>query len=82
MDWASLAQQWIKMKETTPVMPHGSQGRTTTNESNLIGPCQSIIDTQNPSHLSAQNKTHGDHSVNSSITGLLSAICRYIKDCC
>lgn len=74
MDWASLAQQWIKMKETAPVMPPGLQGRTTTNESKLIGAYQPIIDPQNPSHLSTQNKTLGEHSVPSSITGQLPAI--------
>lgn len=73
VDWASLAQQWIKMKETAPVMPHGSQGRT-TNESKLIGAYQPIIDPQNSSHLSTQNKTLGNHSVPSSITGQVLAI--------
>ncbi|VVC26022.1 Hypothetical protein CINCED_3A017699 [Cinara cedri] len=69
VDWASLAQQWIKMKETTPVIPLASHGRTATNETNLIGTCQLTIDSQNSSHLSAQNKTLADHSVASSISG-------------
>lgn len=61
VDWASLAQQWIKMKETTPVMPPGQQIRPPTCEPNLLGPNQNL-GSQNTSNVSTSNKTISDHN--------------------
>lgn len=69
MDWASLAQQWIKMKETTSTMPPGQQGKSTTCEPNLLRPSQPIIDQQIPSNVTASNKALNDHNVAGPITG-------------
>lgn len=69
MDWASLAQQWIKMKETTSTMPPGQQGGSTTSEANLLRPSHPIIDQQIPSNVTASNKTFTDHNVANPITG-------------
>lgn len=58
VDWASLAQQWIKMKETPPTMPPGQQVRIPTSEP------------QNPSNIAAAatNKTFSDHNITSPVT--------------
>lgn len=56
------------MKETTPGVTPGQQGRSTTGESNLHGPSQST-DSQNTSNVTAPNKAPGDHSVTGPIIG-------------
>lgn len=53
MDWASLAQQWIKMKETTPVVQPGQQIKPAACESNIP----------------ASSKTLGGHNVSGPVTG-------------
>jgi len=68
VDWANLAQQWIKMKETTPAMPPGQLGRLTTCEPSVHGPNHSI-DAQNLSNVTGPNITHGDHNVPIPFTG-------------
>lgn len=56
------------MKETTPVMPSGQQGRPKA-ESNLLGPSQLKIDTQTPPNMIAPIKSFSDHTVASPISG-------------
>lgn len=68
VDWASLAQQWIQMKETTPGVTPGQQGRPTTCEPNLLGPSQTT-DSQNTLNVTTPNKAPGDHSVTGPIIG-------------
>lgn len=68
VDWASLAQQWIKMKETTPAMPSGQQGRPKP-EPTLLGPSQLKIDTQTPPNMITPIKAFSDHTVASPIAG-------------
>jgi hypothetical protein len=61
VDWASLAQQWIKMKETPPPMLHGQQDRILTSEHTL--PSQHV-EPQNPSNAAAgTNITLNDHTI-------------------
>lgn len=69
VDWASLAQQWIKMKEIPPPMPPGQQVRIPTSEHTLPG---QHVDPQNPSNIAAiaTNKTFSDHNIASSVTRL------------
>lgn len=71
VDWASLAQQWIKMKETTTVMPPGQpvgqQVRPTTCEPTLLRPSQPI-DPQG-SNVKPPNKAIGDHNNAGLVTG-------------
>lgn len=69
MDWASLAQQWIKMKETPPTIPLGQQVRILNSEHTL--PVQHI-EPQNPSNIAATatNKTFSDHNIASPVTRL------------
>lgn len=62
VDWANLAQQWIKMKETTPTIPSGQQGRSTTFEPNLLASNQSI-DAQNTTNVVPLKNKLGDHNV-------------------
>uniref|UniRef100_A0A2S2NHY1 Arginine/serine-rich protein PNISR n=1 Tax=Schizaphis graminum TaxID=13262 RepID=A0A2S2NHY1_SCHGA len=65
VDWASLAQQWIKMKETPPPMPHGQQDRIPTSEHTL--PSQHV-EPQNPSNAAAgSNITLNDHTIASPV---------------
>ncbi|CAI6356006.1 unnamed protein product [Macrosiphum euphorbiae] len=67
VDWASLAQQWIKMKETPPSMPPGQQVRIPTSEHTLPG---QHVEPQNPSNVAAiaTNKTFSDHNIASPVT--------------
>ncbi|XP_022179004.1 arginine/serine-rich protein PNISR-like isoform X2 [Myzus persicae] len=68
VDWASLAQQWIKMKETPPTMPPGQQVRIPTSEHTL--PSLHVLP-QNPSNVAAAaatNKTFSDHNIASPVT--------------
>lgn len=68
VDWASLAQQWIKMKETSPAMPPGQQVRNPISERNLPRP-NLHVEPLNPSNtVAATNKTLGDHNTASSVT--------------
>lgn len=69
VDWASLAQQWIKMKEIPPPMPPGQQVRIPTSEHTLPG---QHVEPQNPSNIAAvaTNKTFSDHNIASSVTRL------------
>jgi len=66
VDWASLAQQWIKMKETPPPMPPGQQDRISNSEHALPG---QRIKPQNPSNMTAgTNTTLYDHIIASPVT--------------
>ena len=77
VDWASLAQQWIKMKETPPPMPSGQVRIPSSSEHTLPG---HQIEPQNPSNASAAPaapaapaaatiKTFSDHNIASPVTG-------------
>lgn len=68
MDWASLAQQWIKMKETTPVIPPGQQVRPTSYEPNALG-CNQSVNPQNPTNIMTPNKTLGDRNISGPVLG-------------
>jgi len=60
VDWASLAQQWIKMKETSSTM---SPGKVWIPEQSLLKLNQNI-EPQNPSNAAAvKNKMLVDHIV-------------------
>jgi len=63
VDWASLAQQWIKMKETTP----GQQVRPSTvtcEPSNLLAVSTGqSVDPKSMSNITVPNKTHNDHNI-------------------
>ncbi|KAL5238102.1 hypothetical protein ACI65C_005512 [Semiaphis heraclei] len=66
VDWASLAQQWIKMKETPPAMLPGQQVRIQTSEHTLPG---QHVEPQNPSNIvAATNTTFNDHNIASPVT--------------
>jgi len=66
VDWASLAQQWIKMKETPPAMPPGQQVRIPTSEHTVPG---QHVEPQNPSNpVAATNKTLRNHNIANSVT--------------
>lgn len=69
MDWASLAQQWIKMKETSPAMSPGQQVKIPPpSEHNLVKFGQHV-ELQNPSQVvPVANKTLGDHNIASPVT--------------
>lgn len=71
VDWASLAQQWIKMKETTSTMPPGppvgQQVRPTPREPTLLRPSQPL-DPQGSS-VKPPNKALGDHNTAGLVTG-------------
>lgn len=71
MDWASLAQQWIKMKEATPAMspgqPVGQQIRPTTCEPTLLRTNQPID--HQVSNVKPPNKALGDHNNTGLVTG-------------
>jgi len=69
VDWASLAQQWIKMKEATP----GHQVRPSTvscESSNLLAASSGqSVDLKNLSNATVPNKTLGRHSNTGPIAG-------------
>ncbi|XP_060837651.1 arginine/serine-rich protein PNISR-like isoform X2 [Rhopalosiphum padi] len=61
VDWANLAQQWIKMKETSPAMAPGQQVKMPPFEHNLVKLGQHI-EPQNPSNIaSVTNKMLGNN---------------------
>lgn len=69
VDWASLAQQWIKMKETTT----GHQVRPSTascESSNLLAASSGqSVDYKNLSNATVPNKTIGRHNITGPIAG-------------
>lgn len=66
MDWASLAQQWIKMKETPPPMLPGQQDRISNSEYALPG---QRIEPQNLLNMTAvMNTTLNDHIIATPVT--------------
>lgn len=71
MDWASLAQQWIKMKETSPaILSPGQQVKMPLSEQSLHKVGQHIdVVPQNPSNVAAvTNKMFSDHNIASPVT--------------
>jgi hypothetical protein len=68
VDWASLAQQWIKMKETTSTIPQGQQNRPTTCEPNVIRPNQPV-DPQNPINVTPPNKALDNRPIPGPVIG-------------
>lgn len=59
VDWASLAQQWIKMKETSPVISPGTPGISFLK----LGQHVDIVP-QNPSNLApVTNEMLSDHNI-------------------
>uniref|UniRef100_A0A2H8TJN6 Arginine/serine-rich protein PNISR n=1 Tax=Melanaphis sacchari TaxID=742174 RepID=A0A2H8TJN6_9HEMI len=68
VDWASLAQQWIKMKETSPAISPGQQVKIPTSEHNLVKLGQ-YVEPRNPSNVApVTNKMLGDHNIVSPVT--------------
>ncbi|CAI6367635.1 unnamed protein product [Macrosiphum euphorbiae] len=71
VDWASLAQQWIKMKETSPaILSPGQQVKMPLSEQSLHKVGQHIdVVPQNPSNVAAvTNKMFSDHNIASPVT--------------
>lgn len=73
MDWASLAQQWIKMKETTSGTPPAQQVKPSTvtcESSNLLAASSDqCVDPKNFSNATAANKALNDINVPRPIAG-------------
>ncbi|XP_027848977.2 arginine/serine-rich protein PNISR-like isoform X2 [Aphis gossypii] len=68
VDWASLAQQWIKMKETSPAMSPGQQVKIPPSEHNLVKFGQHV-ELQNPSQVApVTNKMLGDQNIVNPVT--------------
>jgi len=67
VDWASLAQQWIKMKETSPIISPGQQVKIPLSEHSLLKLGQHVdVVPQNSSNVAAvSNKMLGDHNITS-----------------
>jgi len=67
VDWASLAQQWIKMKEIPPPLPPGQQVRILNSEHTMPG---QLVEHQNPSNIAAvaTNNTFSGHNIASPVT--------------
>ncbi|XP_022182294.1 arginine/serine-rich protein PNISR-like isoform X2 [Myzus persicae] len=65
VDWASLAQQWIQMKETSPVISPGQQVKIPLSGHSLLKHGQHVdVSTQNPSNLAAvTNKMLSDYNI-------------------
>ncbi|XP_025191187.1 arginine/serine-rich protein PNISR-like [Melanaphis sacchari] len=61
VDWASLAQQWIKMKETPPPMLPGQQNRIPTSEHALPSHRVELQNTSNT--VPGTNTTLNNHSI-------------------
>ncbi|XP_060881461.1 arginine/serine-rich protein PNISR-like [Metopolophium dirhodum] len=70
VDWASLAQQWIKMKETSPAISPGQQVKIPLSEQSLHKVGQHIdVVSQNLSNVAAvTNKMFSDHNIASPVT--------------
>lgn len=67
MDWASLAQQWIKMKETSPAISPVQQVKIPLSQQSLhkLGQHTDVV----PQNLSnVANKMFSDHNIASPVT--------------
>jgi len=70
VDWANLAQQWIKMKETSPAISPGQQVNSPLSEHSLHKLGQHVdLAPQNLSNVAAvTNKIFSDHNIASPVT--------------
>lgn len=68
MDWASLAQQWIKMKETSSAMSPGQQVKILPSEHNLVKFGQHVELLNPPQVAPVTNKIIGDHNIVNPVT--------------
>lgn len=69
MDWASLAQQWIKMKETSSAISPGQQVKIPFSEQSLHKLEHIDVVPQNLSNVAAvTNKMFSDHNIASPVT--------------